>query len=210
MSLRMSSLVFLLLATLSFVRPARADSLSVVYNFLINSGSGDNAAGSISGPGTLIATGGGTGCNWCFVGTSFSPGTTLNASISFLDFGSYFTGVFKGTIIDPNNFSIGSTTLTAGSFTFPSVVNGGTFSVTVPASMGSINIFTGAQILPFQVAPGQLKLTFGFDDQQYFFEDGFYASTPEPQTLILFGSGLLVITAASFHRKFSERGSHRA
>jgi hypothetical protein len=53
-------------------------------------------------------------------------------------------------------------------------------------------------------------LTFEFGGQQYFFENAQYTSTPEPQTLILLGSGLLVITAASFHRKFSERGSHRA
>jgi len=215
MSLRMSSLVLVLLATLSFVRPARADSLSVVYNFIINSGSGDNASGSIIGPGTSIGTGGGTGCNWCFIGTPFNPGTTLNPSIYYLDFGSYFTGVFKGTIIDPSNFSIGSTTLTAGSFTFPSFVNGGTFTITVPSSMGIIHIFDGAQTKAFEVKPGQLTLTFLFgyefnnQTQQFLFESAQYTSTPEPQTLLLLGSGLL-ITAALFHRKFSERGSHRA
>lgn len=219
MSLRMSSLVLVLLATLSFVRPASAGSLSVLYNFVPNSG-GDNAAGYVVGPGISIGTGGDTGCSFCFPGTFFNPGTTLNASISSLDFGSYFTGVFQGTVIDPNNplnFSIGSTTLTAGSFTFPSFDKDGTFTITVPASIGIIHIRNGSQTQAFEVKPGQLTLTFDFSSSPYaspfgpayYFSNGRYTSavvTPEPGALVLLGSGLLGIA----FRKFRERGCQRA
>ena len=208
MSIRTGSLVLLLLATLSFVRPARADSLSVSYHFILNDAGGDNASSTITGPGTLIHTGGGTGCSWCFAGTFFSPGTTLNPSIIDVEFGEFQTGVLNGTPIDPLNFGIGSTTLTAGSFTFPPFVKGGTFTITVPASMGIINLNNGTQSFAFAIKPGQLRLTFGFGSQQYWFQSGQYTSTPEPQTIVLLGTGLLVITAASF-RKFRERGSHR-
>jgi hypothetical protein len=220
MSLRTSSLVLLLLATLSFARPASAGSLSVVYPFVVNYGGGDNAgSASITGPGTSISTGGGgTGCSWCFAGTFLSPGTTLSPSIYYLDFSSFFSGVFHGTTIDPSTFFIGGTTLSAGSFTFPSFEKGGIFTITVPASMGMIYVHNGTQTFIYQVQPGQLRLTFGFGSNQnpqgpvYWFQSGQYTSgtvvTPEPQTLILFGSGLLMITAASF-RKYRERGSCR-
>jgi hypothetical protein len=213
MSLRMSSLVLLLLASLMFfVRPAKADSLSVVYYINLNGGSGDNAASLISGPGTLMFTGGGTVCGGYCTPGSFAPGTTLNASIPLLDFGNSAIGVFRGANIDPNStFSVGGTSLVAGSFTFPSFQNGVYFTVTVPASMGTIHIFTQTQTFPFQVAPGQLRLTFEFDSGRYYFDNAQYTSaavvTPEPQTLVLFGSGLLGITAASF-RKFRQRGRH--
>ena len=48
----------------------------------------------------------------------------------------------------------------------------------------------------------------GYKGQQYVFQNAQYTATPEPQTLILLGSGLLVITAA-LRRKYGERGSHR-
>ncbi len=211
MSLRMSSLVLVVVATLSLARPAKADSLSILYFFNANSGSGDNATGIIFGPFTSIPTGGSTGCSWCF-GTPLVPGATVNASIPYFDFGSFFTGVFQDTLIDSSNFSVGSTSLTAGSFTLPISVSGGTFTISVPASLEIIHIFNGTQTQAFGSMPGELKLTFLFNPQNqvYAFQKGTFVSvvTPEPQTLILFGSGLLGITAASF-RKFREPRSQR-
>jgi len=202
MNIRVNSIVLLLLGSLMCVPAARADSLSVRYHFIANDGSGDNASSLIVGPGTSIATGGGTGCEWCFVGTFFNPGTTLNPSINYVGFGSFFfKGTFQGTTIDSNYFGVGSTTLTAGSFTFPPFVEGSTFTITVPASMGTINIFNGTQVFPFTVKPGQLRLTFAFGGQQYWFQSGLYTVTPEPQTLVLLASGVLAIAGAAALRR---------
>jgi len=216
MSLRASSLSLLLLAMLSFTSFARADSLAVTYWFSPNIGTSNNAAAYITGPGTLINTGGNTGgCPWCSAGTAVAPGGRIDLSVSYLDFGSYFTGTLNGAAIDPNNFSIQSTFLTVSTFTFPLFHQGGLFTITLPASMGTIHLFNGTQTQAFGVIPGQLTLTFLFTDQSgpnptllnrtFSFQSGEFSSvvTPEPQTLVLFGSGLLMLSAASF-RKYRE------
>src|ERR1700687_1556136 len=173
MSLRISSLLLLFLATLSFVRPASASSLSVVYRFNQNSGSGDNAASSISGPGILPNGGGGTSCTWCFAGQFENAGTKLNPFISYLDFSPIF-GTFQGiTGINPNsNFGTGSTVLNAESFMFPMHVDGSMFTITVPAAMGVIHIWNGTISQEFHVTPGKLSLTFFFGGGQYSFSNG--------------------------------------
>jgi len=198
MSLRTSSLILLLLATLSFARPARAGSLSVVYRFNQNSGTGDNAVSYISGPGTLLSGGGGTACTWCFAGQFELPGSTLSPAIYFLDFGYPMSGVFQGVPIDPTTFGNIDTTLSAGGFTFPSFVNGGTFTITVPAAMGTIKISqNGVSSGIFEVVPGELTLTFWACSgpncsplgSAYYFSNGQFTSgtlvTPEPQTVII-------------------------
>ena len=206
---RLSWALLVLVAMFSFAGAMRAETVSVSasYNFVPNLGSGDNAASTLTGRDTFIGGGGSTGCFWC-MGAAFSPGQSINASLYYLDFGSFFTGRFKGMIIDPSTFSLGSTTLTAGSFTFPLFEKSGMFSIVVPASMGVIHGQFGGEPLLLNVLPGQLKLNFSFSPggsgspPEYFFENAQYLSTPEPGTRILLGSGLMGIVVTSLRGRF--------
>ena len=157
---------------------------SATLLFTVNSGSGDNASFGLSGPGTVIF---GEGSAVPFVGVDFIVSIQLG-----------------GQILDVNSTTLGSTSLLAGSFLFPSDPQTTTFTVAVPANFSGL-LMGSSQAFPtfgLKIPAGKLFLTFDSSGGQFFFSQGVYfATTPEPGTLIMVGSGLLAMGTLVYRRR---------
>src|SRR5947207_12648442 len=155
---------------------------SATVLFTVNSGSGDNASFGLSGPGSVIFGEGSAGCNWCFAGTSFQPGQSLNGSVPFVGVDFILSIQLGVQTLDVNSTTLGSTSLLAGSFLFPSDPQTTTFTVAVPASFSGPLMGSSSQLPIFglKLPAGKLFLTFDSNGGQFFFSQGVYfASTPE-------------------------------
>ena len=178
---------------------------SATLLFTVNSGSGDNASFGLSGPGTVVFGEGGAGCDWCFAGTSFQPGQSLNGSVSFVGIDFILSIQLGGQTLDVNSTTLGSTSLLAGSFLFPTDPQTTTFTVAVPAHFSGLLLGSSSPNFPtfgLRIPAGRLFLTFDSSGGQFFFSQGVYfATTPEPGTLIMVGSGLLAMGTLVYRRR---------
>lgn len=206
---------FLLLVVTSPVG-AFADSFTATtasFYFGANYGAGDNVIFSLTGPGVNVGAFGGTPYySWLggnpYVG--FAPGSVGGGSATVI----FDEGMF-GTLgpYNPSNSTFNTfgccTTVYAGTFTFPT--NGKNFTVQVPATIccinGTILPLTGPN-LPFfvSVPSGSLRVTWSYQTYNgvglYYFESATFASTPEPASLVLMGTGLLGVLGCA-RRKFN-------
>lgn len=177
---------------------------SATMLFTVNSGSGDNASFGLSGPGTVVFGEGSAGCNWCFAGTSFQPGQSLNGSVPFVGIDFIVSVQLGGQTLDVNSTTLGSTSLLAGSFLFPVDPQTTTFTVAVPAHFNGLLMGSSSPNFPafgLRIPAGKLFLTFDSSGGQFFFNQGVYfATTPEPGTLIMVGSGLLALGTLVYRR----------
>lgn len=196
------------------VQLSAADSVKIFNNISANlfispnDGSGGNMGFSLSGRGISLNGNGGTGCDWCFAGTSFAPGQSLNASIFFVGFDFVANGQIGSTHFGPGDISLGSSSITAGSFVFPKMRN--VFTVSVPAAFDSTlfgGVIESGQAFGLNIRPGMLKLTFDFSaacggaSGCYFFDRANFTSTPEPSTVLLSVTGLMFIAGRAWRKR---------
>ncbi len=177
---------------------------SATILFTVNSGSGDNASFGLSGPGTVVFGEGSAGCNWCFAGTTFQPGQSLNGSVPFVGVDFMVSIQLGGQTLDVNSTTLGSTSLLAGSFLFPTDPQTTTFTVAVPAQFSGPLLGSSSQfpIFGLKIPAGKLFLTFDSSGRQFLFSQGVYfATTPEPGTLIMVASGLLAMGTLVYRRR---------
>jgi PEP-CTERM motif len=177
-------------------------------------GSFTDSISRFEGPGvSLSATGGATCPDFC-LGDFFTPGSSLNPSIDFVDFsagsGTLTLGGQQTNCDLSLECSLRGPPITAlGTVTFPT--NDQNFTVTVPAVMGPISGQVGP--LPFNLLtpPGELVLTFGFfnaPSPSYQFEGGVF-STPEPGTLdLMMAAALVAILGIALKRRKLPALSH--
>jgi len=204
-----SCLRFVLL--LLFITPvitsgASADSISItqaVISIFPNIGIGDNVSSSMAGGGTSISGGGGAGCGFCFVPTFGFLGGSLSASVDFIaPFGFLDTVQINGVTYDPNNVTFGSSFITSGTITFPGGSNvPPTFTITLPATFADVHgeIISSNQPLTLVIHPGELVLSFSLQPAgegipaYYTYTGGEFITTPEPGTVALLATGLLIL-----------------
>lgn len=180
----------------------------------------DNLGAILTGPGTTVFLGGGTNCSWCSIGQSDTPGTSLNPSTQvFYDAVSGSVTLGRQTYnCDEVECIVGEGSISAvGNITFPT--NGQNFTVTVPASVGSILVtvptpgqgqgFVQADLL---IPSGELTLSFFLNPSfpngppaYYGLEQAtFTASAPEPGPLGLMMAGLVGILGFTLKRRLPE------
>ena len=151
---------------------------------------------------------GGTGCDWCFAGNSFAPSQSVNASIFFISFDFVARGQIGGTHFGPGDISLGSSSITAGTFVFPKMRN--VFTVSVPAAFDSTlfgQVIQSGQTFGLNIRPGALKLTFDFSSACggtagcYSFDHATFTTTPEPSTVLLSVTGLMLIAGRAWRKR---------
>ena len=191
---------------------AFADSftgLGVNFNIQPNNGSGGNLGGLISGPGVNFFAGGGSPFSWFNNSQGVAPGSSGGGTIIFWEDALGTLG--SQTYLD-GDIALDSSTLNAGSFTFPT--NGQDFTISVPASLGIIagtiltNCNPGCQTFSLSTNPGTLTLSFFYSpvDGMYYGTSGSFTSAavttvPEPGTLGLVSMGLGAVTWVRAKRK---------
>jgi hypothetical protein len=205
-------LLLLMALVVASAQPSLADSVNIFNHvsaqlFIApNDGSGGNMSFNLSGPGVSLSGGGGTGCDWCFSGTTFAPGQSLNASIFFIGFDFVGSGQIGGDHFGPDEISLGSSSVTAGNFVFPNMNN---FTVSIPATFNSTlfgQVTNTGQSFGLNIHPGVLKLTFDFStacgeiSSCYFFDQATFTSTPEPSTVLLSITGLMLVAGRVWRR----------
>lgn len=191
-----------------------ADSVKIFNNVSANlfippnNGTGGNMAFSLFGPGISLDGDGGTGCNWCFVGNTFAPGQSLNASIFFIGFDFVVNGQIGHSQFRPGEISLGSSSITAGNFVFPTMRN--VLTVSVPAVFDSTlfgQVIQSGQTFGLNIRPGMLQLTFDFSSSCgalsscYFFDRATFTSTPEPSTVLLSITGFVLIAGRVWQKR---------
>ena len=176
-------------------------SMGIAPNF----GSGGNMSFFASGPNISLTGDGGTGCFWCTT-NEFLPGQSVSASIFFVGIDLVTSAQIGAVQYGQGEISLGPSSITGGTFVFP--LNGKNFTVVVPASFdSSINgqVIATGQTFALNVQPGTLTLT--FDAQTcgggpcYFFNNAIFVTTPEPEPLLLFTTGVICMTVAAWRRQ---------
>lgn len=203
-------LLFLLLVCAQFALANTVNTfnnVSASLSIFPNDGSGSNMAFSFSGQGISLSGVGGTGCSWCFGGDVFFAGQSMSGSISFLGFDFVSSGQIGNTHFGPGELSLGSSSITVGNFVFPSTTSG--FTVSFPAAFDSTLFgaaIDGSQSFGLNIHSGVLKLTFDFlsacgTPGCYTFNHATFVTAPEPATILLFITGLALITGLVWRKR---------
>lgn len=193
----------LVLTAGAFADSVTFKATSVTLLIVENDGTGDNAFLEIQGGGVSLQIGCGTTYEWFNEFTQFAPGTSGfgNTNVFFDNSGVGHLGPYG-----PDDFAFDSVpTLFVTPFTLP--INGKNVTVFLPASLSNLTGEMGPDGQRFTIIlpPGKLKMGFGYDPVNGVYLPDIrmtFTSTPEPGTLVLMGTGLL-LTLGSVRRKRS-------
>jgi hypothetical protein len=157
---------------------------------------GDNMDFTFSGPhGNNVTGWGSVNCDFCAFYNTYAPGDSLDLSGDFVVEGMSQVKL-GGITYNPETVTLFSSSLNGSTIIFP---NGGSFSVTVPATFGPISGNGGqdSQFINFNLntpPSGSLTVSFSWDADtgRYQFSSALYSATtvPEPATISFMVLGL--------------------